>query len=263
MAATITVTTDSAYSRFGVTLAGFAAADGAITVKRVHPDGTEWTVRSIILLSGGTAFGWDPEIPFGRSVYYYAYDGSTRVQSSTVSYTSTQAMMRSPGLPSLDAVFEVLAKPEVGYVRPTAVLRPLGRTTVVPLSTSRFAGDFTLTVETHSDTEANALLACVTQSLTCLLLLPGTRSGQDWSYVAVQDVRELPFAPSLLRTTDGDAGTWAQWQITCSVAPYPIGGVMGDPTASYASHAGRYASYAARLLAHPGATYLDRLKGLT
>lgn len=255
--AAITVTTDPTYNRLGVQLSGFSA-DGPVVVKRVHPDTTEWTVRSITLLSGGATFGFDPEIPFGRSVYYYAMDGATKVASAPVTYSSTQCMMRAPGLPSLDAVFELTGKPSPTYSRPMAVLRPLGRTTVVPLASSRFAGDFTVQVETHSDVEAAALLACVSQAVTCLLVAPGLRSGQDWAYVAVQEVQEMPFAASL-RSTDGDPGTWALWQITCSVAGYPVGGVYGDPTASYAAIAAKYATYTALKAANT--SYLDVLKG--
>lgn len=45
-------------------LGSWAAADGPITVKRVHPDTSEWTVRGFTVISGGAAFVYDYEATF-------------------------------------------------------------------------------------------------------------------------------------------------------------------------------------------------------
>lgn len=258
MTGTITPVVDLVYRRVGVTLSGWVSpANGPITVRRVHPDTTEWVVRGFGATSGGAAFAYDYEAPFGKPVTYYAFDGSTKVVGGPVTVSSSEMMLRAPGLPSLDVTLEVVAKPRVAYARPTVVLRPLGRATGVPLSSTRSAGEFTLAAETYSDTAASALLACVTQAATCLLVLPGVRN--DWQYVAVTDVVEDPFA-AVLRSVDGDVGSWAQWTLTCAVVDPPVGGVFGDPTASYQRLLDTYPTYQALLTAK--GTYLDVLKGV-
>ncbi len=263
MTGTITLTVDLPNERIGVTLGSWAAADGPVVVNRVHPDTTEWPVRGggfngAMVTSGGATFAWDYEAPFGVPVTYYAFDGSTKVTSASATLTVTYPLLRGPGLPANDATFDLLAKPTVKYVRPPAILYPLGRNTPVAITTAReTGGGFDLTVETHSDGQARALLNTVTQSAVCLLLIPNSRQG--WQYVSVGDVTEAPFSP-FLSSADGDPGSWATFTLPCTVVDRPVGGIYGDPTASYAAVLASYTSYTA--LKTFKATYLDVLRGV-
>ncbi|MBP9918715.1 MAG: hypothetical protein KBF43_09030 [Dermatophilaceae bacterium] len=258
MTGSITPVIDTTYARVGVTLSGWLSpTDGPITVKRVHPDTSEWTVRGFGSTSGGAAFAYDYEAPFGQSVTYYAMDGATRVISAPVSIASSKAMLRAPGLPSLDCTI-LLAKlaPQV-FPDPQAVLRPLGRQTAVVLSGGRAAGDLTVVVETHSFAEGSALETILMQKATVLLVRPGTR--KPWLYVKVGDATETPFTDWML-SGDGAAGEWALWSLPCTVTDSPAGGIFGDPTATYQKILDTYPTYQALLSAK--ATYLDVLKGV-
>lgn len=264
MAGTLVAAYDATYPtlrRVGVTLSGWVSpANGAITVMRVHPDTTEWVVRGFGSTSGGAAFAWDYEAPFGVPVSYYAMDGTTKVVSSAVTIVSTQMMLRVPGLPSLDVPISLVRKPRRKYPRPAVTLRPIGRTTSVLLTGSRSAGDFEVVLETTSDSAAAALLAALTTAATVLLVLPGLRSGHAYQYVTVADVDEDPQAPALLSADAPVAGAWSWWTLPCVVVDCPTGGIYGDPTASYAVIASTYATYTALKAAK--ATYLDVIKGV-
>lgn len=257
MTGTITAAADLTYTRVGVQLGGWAAPDGPETVYRVHPDTTEWPVRGLDHTSGGAGFAWDYEAPFGHPVTYYSFDGATRVTSAPVTLGSAAFMLRAPGLPSMDVTLDLVVKPTRSYPRPSAVLRPLGRDTSVVLQTVRQRGDFTVTVETHSDQEGDDLDLCLRQG-TLLLLLPGTR--KPWQYVAVTDAVETPLVDTLVSTAPGDGGSFARWSLPCVVVTAPVGGVFGDPTASYQVDLTTFATYAALLAGN--ATYLDVLKGV-
>lgn len=261
MAGTITAAVDATYPtlrRIGVTLSGWVSpANGAITVKRVHPDTTEWTVRGFGATSGGAAFAWDYEAPFGVAVTYYAMDGATKITSGSATIFTTQAMLRVPGLPSLDVAISPTRKPKVRYSRRGVDLEPFGRDTFVPLFGPQFAGKFDLSVETTTDAAAAALRAATKAALTLLLVWPG--SNVAWRYVRVADVDEDPEVPWML-SSDGAGGKWSTFTIPCAVVDQPSGGIFGDPTASYALIASTYATYAALKAAK--ATYLDVLKGV-
>ncbi len=254
MTGTITLTTDLVNKRIGVTLGSWAAADGPVIVKRVHADTSEWAVRGFTSTSGGAAFAYDYEAPFNQAVTYYAFDGGTKVTSASASLAISTALLRSPGLPANDAPFTLLAKPDVRYPRPSVVLEPLGRKVPIVLTTARQAARFDVKIETHSDGEAAALVNTVTQSAVCLLLIPNTR--QSWQYVQVGELTETPFTP-FLSTADGDPGSWAQWNLPCTVVDMPVGGVFGDPTENYGLLPTTWATYAAMRTAKP--TYLSLL----
>jgi hypothetical protein len=257
---TITLTTDNTNERIGVQLNSWVSpANGSVTVYRVHSsDTSEWAVRALSTTSGGAAFAWDYEAPFGQSVTYYCFDGATKVTSSPTTLNVTYPLLRGPGLPSNDATFTLVKKPSPKRPRPGVVLQPLGRATSVAIRTARVKPSFALTVETHSDVEARALLNTVTQSPTCLLLIPGTRD--DWQYVDIADIQETPFT-EFLRSTDGDPGSWVQWQLDCTVVDPPVGGIFGDPTASYALITSSFATYTTFKAYGPYTNYLAVLKG--
>ncbi|MDQ6795293.1 MAG: hypothetical protein M3067_10850 [Chloroflexota bacterium] len=259
MAATITATLDSTYRRVGVQLGGFAAS-GPVSVYRVHADGTTHLVRGVSALSGGAAFGWDYEATFTGSVTYYAMDGTTKVTSGAVSVGTTDAMLRAPGLPSFDVTIHPIAKPKLRRVRPQTVLRPWGRSTAIVLSDTAKSAEFEISLRTYSDVEANALLALYQQTATALLIMPNTRT--DWQYVALGDLLEVPVVVYGRQPGDTAASpaTWAEWVVPCVVVDQPVGGIYGDPTATYSAVAAAYPTYAALLAAK--STYLDLLRGV-
>lgn len=265
MTGTITLTTDLINERIGVQLSSWAAADGPVTVKRVHPDTSEYAVRGsgaggTMVTSGGSTFAWDYEAPFNVPVTYYAFDGATKVTSSSATLAVSYPLLRAPGLPANDATFDLMSEPDVQFQRPTALLYPLGRSTPIPLSTSRASkGSFTISVRTKTDASATALLTTVTQSSVCLLLMPGI--AEAWQYVAVMDVKKSPMthyrAPS--GAPSNHIAKWQMWTLSCAVVGQPTGGVFGDPTASYLLLKNSFATYTAVKAYY--ATYLNVLKG--
>lgn len=256
MTATVTATVDSIYRRVGVQLSGWTSADGPVSVTRVHADTSEWPVRATASTSAGQTFMWDYEAPFRQPVTYYAMDGSNKVVSAATTLSFDEQWLRVPGFPIDDLQLHVVEKPAVTRSKPEAKLRPLGRATPIVLSGTRSAPEFTLRVRTTTDDDADNLVQAISDGSTFLLLIPGTRTA--WQYVTVSDVVETPVVPYRAQTP-GDEGEWAIWDLPCTVVDRPIGGIFGDPTASYGAIAATYSTYAA--LRSAKATYLDVLKG--
>jgi hypothetical protein len=123
------------------------------------------------------------------------------------------------------------------------------------LSGTRQAGEFTLNLWTQSDAEADALLSLVDEAAVALLLMPGARAV-DHVYVALGDVEEVPVGGYRPAGTE----SWTLWSLSATVVDSPVGGVFGDPTASYQALVDTYASYSALKAAH--ATYLSVLRGV-
>lgn len=256
----ITATVDLVNRRIGVQVNDFVAvANGPITVYRVHADTTEWRVRALTTTSGGAAFAWDYEAPFNQPVYYYAFDGSTRIASTTVTLGLTYALLRAPGLPGNDATITPLAKNKLARPRPAVTLDVLGRETPIGLSDTRKSARFTLMCRTKTDTQAAALLTTLGSS-TCLLEMPGDRI--PWAYVQILNVEETPevdYRPPAGVPAD-HISHWSTWKLDCVVTDQPVGGIYGDPTASYQAIKDTYATYTALRTAK--ASYLDVLKGI-
>lgn len=255
--ATIVATADLAhYARIGVQLSTWSV-DGPETLYRVHPDQTQYPVRSLPDVSGAASFVYDYEAPLGIPVYYTALDGVTTVTSNTVTLNSTTPMLKVPGQPDFLATFELIGRPEVTRPRQRNVFYPIGRKTAVVLGGKRTAGEFTIQFETHSQTEANNLDEVLDRDVTMLLLLPNTR--YPYQYVDIGDTKDAPFA-EWLSLVDGDPGSWAVWSLPVITVDRPIGELYGDPTSTYDLVNTTYASYNALLAAKP--TYLDILKGV-
>lgn len=228
MSGSITVTVDDTLGRVGVQLSGWSS-DGPVAVKRAHTDGTTWAVREHMSTSGGLAFTWDYEAPRGESLRWTAMDGATRVESAPAVLASTGALLRIPGRPGVEARFEVAKKPTMSYPRQGVALEPFGRETVVPLRGARSAGRFAMAIETRSAQDAQSLRE-VAGAPTALLIAPGTLV--PWAFVDIADMSCEPVVP-WLSTTDGDAGSWYAWSLSCAIAGPPAGGLLGDPTASF------------------------------
>lgn len=264
MAGTLTATPDPGRQRVAVELGGWVApSDGPLTVYRVHPGGTQYPVRGLSATSGGAAFAYDYETPFGTPVTYTALDGTTTVTSTSATLTVplqlTGGWLSVPGLPSYGQPITPTGKPETLRARPQAVIVPWGRATPIVLSDTRKSLTFAVNVRTHTDAEAVALTAMLDASDVLLMRLPATRTG--WQYVAVGDVRESPDIPTAAADRiPGDVDEWSVWTLPCTVVDSPVGGIFGDPNASYQVILDTYPTYTALLAGK--ATYLDVLKGV-
>ncbi|NUS17806.1 MAG: hypothetical protein HOY69_41495 [Streptomyces sp.] len=257
--AAITLNFDATYTRVGVNLSAWTA-DGPVTVSRVHSDGSRNAVRGMSAVSGGSAFGWDYEFPFNYDVTYEAWDGSTLITSAPLTVTApTRATLTAPGLPSFGGPVLIAKRPEPSRSRPKAVIDVQGRSRPIVKADILKSASFTLALMTRGDAEAYALLSMMEEAPVLLLRIPGTRET-DWCYVSVGDVGEVPVSrvlPPAISVGDVEQ-TWAAWEIACQVVDSPVGGVFGDPTATYQASLDRYATYNDRLAG--AATYLDALR---
>lgn len=256
MVASISVSVDTVNARTGITLSGFTAPDGAVTIYRIQPDGNGYAVRESPYLSAGGAFTYDYELPFKQSLTYQVTttaDGT--VTSSAFTLSLDTFWLRAPGLPDYDMQVTVEAKPVVSRAKPQAVLRPIGATNPVVLSSARQAASFDLSIRTRNDSETTGLDSLLQQASVALLVMPGTRL--PWQYVAIGDVEEAPVAPwrSLV---DGDAGSQSVWKVPCQIVDRPVGGMYGDSSYSYNTLLTDYATYNAVKAAQP--TYLALLQ---
>lgn len=255
MVAVITPTVDATLRRVQVSLTGWSS-DGPVSVSGT--DGSvSWLVRSITATSGGATAGYDYEAPLGRAVTYSAMDGSTPVTSGSVTVPGGVAMLRAPGLPSLDATVEVVRVPAVSYERDQTVLRPLGRRTAIVQSGTLAAGSWELEVRTYTKAASQALGEMLATAPVLLLVAPGWE--HDREYVAVASVAATP-AVHYYSTDGTGAGAWRTWTIPCTVVRQPVGGMYGDPTSSWQAIKDAYPTWAAVKAAK--ATWLDVLKGV-
>lgn len=252
--AAIAVTIDATYLRFGITLSAWAA-DGPVTVYRVHEDGTRWAVRGMSDVSGGSAFGYDYEGPLSAYVTYEATSGATLVQSvqRRIAVAPNIATLTVPGVPTMGGTVLPARKPKMSRSRPQAKLVIFGRAEPLVLSDTLKSPEFTLDLLTLTDAEAYALTATLEVSSTLLLRMPGARVV-DWCYVSTGALEDNP-APY----KGGLGEEVTEWSIPCQVTSPPVGGVFGDPTATYQARVDTGATYQDAV--NSGRTYLDRLKG--
>ncbi len=252
----ITLTPNLGTAAVGVQVDGFTV-DGPVTVYRQHPDGSSYAVRGFDVVSGGSGFAWDYELPFATDVTYYADNSGVQMRSASVRLDLATMMVRVPGQPGNDAPFNLVGKPDVKYDRPTTVLKRLNGRTPIILSGPLSSASFSLTVELLSDAAVSALENAVASAPALLLLLPHLH--ESWQYVQVAGVSKSPVSP-FLSLTDGDPGSWAQVVLDCTVVDQPVGDVYGDPHASYQAIVDNRATYQAVVNTFP--TYLDVLKGV-
>ena len=126
-------------------------------------------------------------------------------------------------------------------------------------SDSLKAAAFDLSVRTYTDGDAYALDVDLDVAPVLLLRIPGTRVT-DCCYIATGDVSEDPaayFKPQPGEPEDG-LGHRSVWTIGCQVVESPVGGIFGDPTATYQASLDAHPTYASRLAAD--ATYIDALR---
>lgn len=246
----LTATYDPDYVRVGVEGKDF---DDALPLTLTR-DGEPVRGGEGIVPSAGAFFLWDYEAPYSVPLSYVADFGASTASAASVTVPVTGAWLRAPGLPSLDLPILPREVPALTQPRPSTTLRPLGRRKPVVLSTARAAGEFVLNVWTQSDTEAAALQALVDEAAVVLLLMPGAR-GVEHVYVALGDVDQAPLTGHLT----GAGESWTLWSLPATIVDSPIGGVYGDPTASYQVVLDTLATYSALDAAHD--TYLSVLRG--
>lgn len=250
--ASITAAIDSDLQRVSITLDAWSS-DEPVTVYRTVA-GVRTPVRGMDPVSpiGGSAFEWDYEAPFGVALSYVAADAGTDVSSASVTLDETRPWLRVPGLPFLDLPVVPDRYPAVERIRPSVVLRPLGRRRPVVLSDVLQSEAGSIGFYASDDDEADRIREVLEQAPVVLLHLPGTRWGAR--YLSVGRVMEA--------TTTGFAGASGIpfFEIEFLVVDRPEGGVFGDPTNSYQAVLDTFTDYAAVLAAEP--TYLDLLAGL-
>lgn len=259
----ITTTVDLTYTRIGVTLSTspFAGSRPAM-IYRVHPDGSRNLVRGMSRISGGAAFGWDYEAPLNVPLNYEWIEAS--VLDSTTTDTTlpapARALLTVPGLPSFGGSVILARRPEFKRPRPAATLNVIGRSKPIVLSDVLGAPSFTLPLLTLNDADAYLLMATLGVAPVLLLRVPGSRVI-DWCYVSTGSVSEAPLSKYFPTSETGPdhETTWAAWEVECQVVESPVGGVFGDPTATYQASLDQFPTYADRAAAH--ATYLDALRG--
>lgn len=255
----VSAAADQAYLRVGVTVSGFSV-DGPVVVYRVHEDGTRWAVRGVSDVSGGSAFGYDYETPLNAPVTYEVTDGAVLTSSATVTVSAGGATLTIPGVPSMGGPVLVVGKPQLGRSRPSTTLEVFGRATPIVLSDTLKAPAGKLVVRTRTDTEAYQLTATLQLGSVFLLRVPGSRVT-DWAYVMVGDVAEDPMVGyGSANMPPGSVAEWSDWTLQVQVVSPPVGGMFGDPTASYQSRVDTGATYQDAV--NSGRTYLDRLRGV-
>lgn len=262
--AAITATVVTNPDRISISLSAWAA-DGPVAVYRVHADGTRWLVRggqggtTTVTVSGGVAAVFDDEAPHMVPVTYEASSGATLISSSAVTISVDGGYLSVPGLPSFRAAVNLVAKPGARRPRPRTVMRPRGRRNAVIIGDNRKGREFTLSLRTKTFADADHIEDILDQAGTVLLRMPGTRWA--WLYV---DVGDLSPAPTVhYRPVDGsdanDVGAWEEWTLECIETDPPVGGVYGDPTASWDVLQATGKTWDQLKVA--GVTWLDRARG--
>lgn len=235
--ATLTATVVTNPDRVSLSLTAWAA-DGPVAVYRVHADGTRWLVRGAaggdasVTVSGGVGAVLDDEAPYMQAVTYTAVSGASTIASGSVTISIDTAYLTVPGMPSFRMPVALIAKPSAPRPRPRTVMRPRGRRHAVIIGDTRKGREFEVRLRTYTFAQADLLESVCDQAGVLLLRVPGTR--WPWTYVDIGDLVAAPVVP--YRATDAGAfgvGAWEEWTLSCIETDPPVGGIYGDPTASW------------------------------
>ena len=259
---TITAVAAASPLRVEVTVSGWSS-DGALTLSRVHPDGTRWPVRGVPDVSGGTTFVADYEAPFAVPVYYEATNSSVLVWSSPVTVPlATGGYLSVPGLPSLATAVQITAKPAWSRGRARTVVMPAGGTSQsvrpIVMSGPRGSRSFSVVVRTYTAADAAAVDAVLDWPVI-LLRMPGIPPA--WAYVAVSGEKATPMVHfrAVNDADEFDAGGWYEWALDCVEVDPPVGDNYGDPLATWQALVNTGKSW--QDLVTAGKTWLDILRG--
>jgi hypothetical protein len=177
---------------------------------------------------GDVGIIYDYEAGNGSSVLYqaranYLLSGllitGAWVSSSSVTWTSTDLWLKDLTYTPRSLIVNNVLMPEPVYDRPQGVFRIIGSAFPVVVSDVLQAGVSTITLETYSDAERDALkLLC---SATVLLLQAPAVMGWGNRYVAPGALHEV-------RKTQELASSWLQWDLTLTeiAAPADSGTVV-------------------------------------
>lgn len=231
MPITAAVVTDP--TRVSVSLTAWPV-DGALTVTRVHPDGSRWPVRgadglSSVVVSGGVGAVLDDEAPYMAQVIYEAVS----LVSNPVTVDIDTAFVTVPGLPGLRMPLTLVAKPGASRERPATVITPRGRRNRVVISDALKGRLFQVRVRTKTFAEADLLEDLAESGATLLLRMPGTR--WPWVYATVTKLEAEPvvhYRPAA-DASPTDVSAWEEWVLSCEESDPPVGGITGDPTGSW------------------------------
>lgn len=235
--ATITAALVTNPDRVSVSLSGWST-DGNVAVYRIHPDGSRWLVRGAaggsysVSVSGGVGAVLDDEAPYMLPVTYEALDG-TVVAAGSVTIPLDTAYLTVPGLPSYRMPVTLLGKPGAGRERPGTVMAPRGRRNRVRISDALKGRSFGVRLRTYTFADADLLETLVERGATLLLRMPGTR--WPWTYVSVSSLSSEPVVHYRPQSGSGpdDVAAWEEWTLACEESDSPVGGIYGDPAASW------------------------------
>ena len=202
----------------------------SVTIWRVAQDGIKTLVRTSdggpLPVSGGSAFIYDPEAPYGVPVSYVT---DTGMRSDTVVLDVPDVWLVHPQVPSRSMPIRVSAVSDRTAPANLSVRYPLGRQfPIVASDGRRKAATYTLTLFTADAGELAALTALLDDLSPLLLNVPASRGwvGHGTEYVAVGDLTgSIPGV-----RVNSSARTWS---LPCSVVDRPAGGSQAFVTYGY------------------------------
>lgn len=261
--ATITATVDLTTTppRVSVSLAGWAA-DGPVTVQRVHAD---TSIHTIYMpdVSGGVSQAYDYWPTTVEACTYQAMDGAILVQSAAVTVGDDGAWLVPAGMPDTATRIQATRTPAVAESRPIALMESPFRAYPKGEYGVASAGTFELELMTRSAAEFTALRAALRSSGKALIRLPYSDLPWQWCLVTrwprepvVHYRRQDPMV------TDSVAD-WRTWTLSCVVTGDPDAAPFGDPTASHQAlvNSGKTYQQVLDWKTVGGTPYLEVLKG--
>jgi len=255
--AAITVTAQtftSAQPRVDVSLSAWAA-DGPITVNRVHNNDLSSHPIYMPDVSGGLSQAYDYDVPLGEPVHYEAYSGATLISSPNVTVSETRLWLSVPGLPDQAISLYAREVPVVDADTPVAVMPSAFRAGAYPAEYGEEGPEsFTITLLTQTSAERVQLEAMLKQDARALLRWPVTEFS--WAHVVRSHRRRSPASRK-----KHNLERWTE--ITYLRVDEPGAVLFGDPSASYQALVTSGKTYQQLLdwKVVNGTHYLDLLRG--
>lgn len=223
----------------------------ALVVYRVGQDGARSVVRTYdggpLVITGGSTYLYDVEVPQGRPVTYTAGDGTDVAASPPRSVDSGLVWLVDPAVPSRSVPLRVSGMSNRSAAANLSIRYPLARKFPIVASDGvRKADTYTLRVRSESQAELDAVAAVLANLSTLFLNVPLSKQWVDLGsdYIAVGDVDRT-------NPTNWQRFTNRDWSLPCTVTDRPTGGSQAFITYGYSQ--ALYATYGARRAAH--ATY--------
>lgn len=196
----------------------------SVTVTRTDASGKTYPVRTSdggpLVISGGIATVFDPEIPYGStSTYAVSATGATTVTASA-SVDVAQVWLVHPGVPALSMPLPVISDfGELNRPIDRGVFQVIGRPDpIIVTGGARSTPAGVLGVRTKTDAQRLALDLLLDDGSALLLNLPATLGwGMSTCYVAIGDV-------TTARTVDFAGQPWREWTLPYQVVGRPAGG---------------------------------------